>query len=113
MSRARFGGRLFKAFGLVAMVGVLGLGALLGLLWLEHRTEVTLPVPTGPFAVGRMTDVWFDDAHPDTLAAVPGSKRELFVWIWYPSDARQSAAVLDDYFPAPLRTAIERIRGPL
>jgi len=58
--------------------------AALAALWLEHRTEVTLPVPTGPYAVGRVTYVW-TDATPDTLAPVPGTRRELMVWIWYPT----------------------------
>jgi len=90
------------------MLGVLGVGALFGSLWLEHRTEVTLPTPTGPFAVGRATYAWTDDAHADTLAPVPGTKRELIVWIWYPSAPGRSAAKSADYLPAPWRTAMER-----
>jgi hypothetical protein len=35
------------------MSGVLGIAVLLGSLWLERRTEITLPTPTGSFAVGR------------------------------------------------------------
>ena len=33
-----------------------------GALWLEHRTEITLPTPTGSFAVGRAIYDWTDDA---------------------------------------------------
>lgn len=87
------------------MVGVLGILALLRSLWLEHRTEVTLPTPTGQFAVGRAVYNWADDAHSDTLAPAPGAKRELLVWIWYPSAPGQSAAVIDDYIPDPMRAA--------
>ena len=93
---------------MLATLGVLGVGALFGSLWLEHRTEVTLPTPTGPFAVGRATYAWADDAHADTLAPVPGTRRELVVWIWYPSAPGQSAAKIADYLPAPWRTALER-----
>lgn len=90
------------------MLGVLGIGASLGSLWLEHRTEVTLPTPTGPFAVGRATYAWADDVSSDTLAPVAGTRRELVGWIWYPSAAGPSAAMMDDYLPAPWRTAFER-----
>jgi dienelactone hydrolase len=88
----------------LAMLGVLGAGVLPGALWLEHGTEITLPAPTGPFAVGRAIYDWTDDAKPDTLAPVAGTKRELLVWIWYPSAAGQAVA-MDDYVPAQMRAA--------
>jgi len=85
------------------MLGVLGVAGLVGLLWLEHATEVTLPTPTGPFAVGRVIYAWADDAQFDPLAPVAGTKRELLVWIWYPAAVGQSGAVVDDYVPASVR----------
>jgi predicted dienelactone hydrolase len=88
----------------LAVLGVLGVAALLGSLWLEHRTAVTLPTPTGTFAVGRALYDWADDETLDTLAPVMGTKRELLVWIWYPSADGQSAA-MDDYAPAQMRPA--------
>jgi dienelactone hydrolase len=91
--------RLLKG---VALLGVLGVAALLGALWLEHRTVVTLPAPTGQFAVGRALFDWVDDQTVDTLAPAPGTRRELLVWIWYPAAASQSEA-FDDYVPASLR----------
>ena len=103
---------LIKVIAVVAMLGVLGIAVLLGSLWLEHRTEVTLPTPTGPFAVGRTTHAWTDDANLDELAPVAGTNRELLVWIWYPAAAGPSTA-MDDYLPAPLRAAVERDRGAL
>ena len=105
MSKTRLALRVFKGFAVLALLGVLGVSVLLGSLWLERRTEVTLPTPTGPFAVGRATYAWADDAHSDPLAPVPGTKRELLVWIWYPSAPGQSAAMMDDYLPAPMRAA--------
>src|SRR5256886_7534683 len=104
---------IFKGFVVLAMLGVLGIAALLGSLWLERRTEIALPTPTGPFAVGRAIYDWTDDTKLDTLAPVPGTKRELLVWIWYPSAAGQSAAMTDDYVPAPLRAEIKRARSGL
>ena len=102
--QTRLARRIRRGFAVLAMLGVLGVGALLGALWLEHRTGLTLPTPTGSFAVGRAIYDWADDVHLDKLAPVPGTKRELLVWIWYPSAPRQSVAV-EDYVPAQLRAA--------
>ncbi|MGA8027451.1 MAG: hypothetical protein WB992_09910 [Bryobacteraceae bacterium] len=102
---------LIKGFAALATLAVSGVAALLAVLWMEHRTGVTLPAPTGSFAVGRAIYVWADDV-PDPLAPVPGTKRELVAWIWYPAVAR-SAATMDDYLPTPWRTALDRLRGPL
>lgn len=104
VKQRRLARRLFKGLVVLAMLGVLGVTALLGSLWLEHRTAVTLPTPTGTFAVGRAVYDWADNEKLDTLAPVPGTKRELLVWIWYPSSAGQSAA-MDDYVPAQMRAA--------
>ena len=101
-----------RSFKILAVSGVLGAGALMGALWLEHRIAVTLPTPTGPYAVGRAIYDWTDDANLDTLAPVPGTKRELLVWIWYPSAAGQSAA-MDDYVPRQMREAAGFFGGPM
>lgn len=45
--------------------------------------ELSLPTPTGLFVVGRTIYDWIDDVHGDAMAPVPGTKRELLVWIWY------------------------------
>jgi pimeloyl-ACP methyl ester carboxylesterase len=111
MKRPGLARRIFKGFAVLAMLGVLGIAALLGSLWLERRTEIALPTPTGPFAVGRATFDWTDDTKLDTLAPVPGTKRELLVWMWYPSAVLRSMAV-DDYLPAPMRAAAEPAGGP-
>jgi predicted dienelactone hydrolase len=104
--------RIFKGFAVLAMLAVLGVAVLLGSLWLERRTEITLPKPTGAFAVGRSIYDWTDDAKLDALAPVSGTKRELLVWIWYPSAARQSVA-MDDYLPAQVRAPAHPASGPL
>jgi len=94
----RLARRILKGAAVLAVLGVFAIAALLGSLWLEQRTEITLPPPTGPFAVGRAIYDWTDDAKQDTLAPVPGTKRELLVWIWYPSAAGQAVG-MDDYVP--------------
>jgi predicted dienelactone hydrolase len=112
IQQQRLARRIFKGFVILAVLGVLGLAAFFASLWLEHRTAVTLPAPTGTFLVGRVTYDWADSSRLDTLAPVPGAKRELLVSIWYPSAAGPSLA-LDDYVPTAVRTEVERDRGVL
>ncbi len=97
----------------VALFAVAGIAAFLGLLWLDHNRETTLPTPTGPFVVGRTTYLWSDAAQAELLAPQPGSKRELLAWIWYPAAPPQLSQTVDDYLPAPWRTALGRQLGPL
>src|ERR1700674_5605922 len=97
----------------VALFAVVAIAFLLGLMWLDHNRETTLPTPTGPFAVGRTTYVWSDPAHLDRTAPPPGTKRELLAWIWFPAAPRQQSQAFDDYLPAPWRTALERQSGAL
>ena len=94
--------RLLQGFAVLAALGALGIASLFAFLWLEHRSAVTLPTPTGSFPVGRAIQDWTDSATLDTLAPAAGTKRELLVWIWYPSAAGKSAAV-DEYLPTRLR----------
>ena len=95
----------------MAILGGAGVATLFVSLWFEHRTPVTLPAPTGPFAVGRELYDWTDGRSLDTLAPSPGTKRELLVWIWYPADGK--SVEVNDYLPAPLRRAVERDLGAL
>ena len=97
----------------VVLFVVAGFAVSLGLLWLDHKRETTLPTPTGPFVVGRMTQVWSDAAQADVSAPQPGTKRQLIAWIWYPAVPQQRAETGNDYLPAPWRTAVEHQRGAL
>jgi dienelactone hydrolase len=105
--------RAIKIVVVVALFAVVAIAFLLGLMWLDHNRETTLPTPTGPFAVGRTTYVWSDPAHLDPTAPQPGTKRELLAWIWFPAAPRQASQTFDDYLPAPWRTALERQSGAL
>jgi predicted dienelactone hydrolase len=94
--------RFVKDFAISVTLCVLGAGTMFGLLWREHTSDLTLPPPTGPFAVGRTIYDWTDDAPAETPAPTSRSKRELLVWIWYPTAPADSVAV-SDYIPAELQ----------
>jgi predicted dienelactone hydrolase len=101
-----------RGLAALAMLAVGGVILLLAVLWWEHKTEITLPKPTGHFAVGRTTYTWVNNAEPDELARSPGTKREVLVWIWYPSTAPTSTAQAE-YLPAPWRLALVQHSGVL
>jgi predicted dienelactone hydrolase len=107
-----FAKRLIKSLAALAIFAVVGLMMLLVLLWREHKTEIALPEPTGHFAVGRTTYVWVNNAETDELAPPLGAKREVVVWIWYPTAAAISAAAVE-YLPAPWRLALAQHSGVL
>ena len=98
-----------KACGLVAVVGV---AALLGLLRLEHGTEIALPAPTGPFPVGRASYVWMNDEQPGDPGPAHEIRNERVVWIWYPA-APAPGSTPSEYLPAPWRAALRQYEGPL
>ena len=112
MKRRRGLRAIFKGLAVVAAgATVFAVSAFLVALWLEHRTPLDLPTPTGPFAVGRVVYDWSGDA-VDQSAPASGTKRELLVWIWYPA-ARGPAAAPGEYLPAALRSRFEATRGIL
>jgi len=108
---ARLLKRLLKGIAVLALFAVVGLLMLFALLWREHKTEITLPAPTGHFPVGRTTYNWVNTAETDELAPSSGAKREVVVWIWYPATATSAAAV--EYLPAPWRLADTQYSGVL
>ncbi|MFD2082447.1 Platelet-activating factor acetylhydrolase, isoform II [Actinopolymorpha cephalotaxi] len=58
--------------------------AYVGYVAVRGARPVTLPAPTGRYAVGRVTYDWTDAGRADPLAPHPGAARELSVWLWYP-----------------------------
>jgi len=111
-AKPRLGRRIFRAIAVLAAVGAIAMILLFCALWIEHRRGLTLPNPTGQFAVGRVIYDWTDDGTVDTLAPIPGTKRELLVWIWYPAQPQQSP-LTSEYVPAALAAAVERDSGVL
>ena len=63
------------------------------------RQSVELPPPTGTFSVGRTTFHWVDSARQEILSADPAARRELVVYLWYPSRATRGepAPYLPDF----------------
>lgn len=112
MTPLRIALRIFKGIAALGALGLLAVALLFAALWFEHRAPLTLPAPTGPFAVGRSTFDWIDEATVDSLAPVPGAKRELLVWIWFPSTA-QSLEAISDYVPAELRRKADSATTPM
>jgi predicted dienelactone hydrolase len=103
---------LVRSAAAIALFAVVGLAVLLALLWREHKTEITLPAPTGHFPVGRTMYTWTNSAETNEVAPSAGTKPEVVVWIWYPSEARVSAATAE-YLPAPWRLALAQHSGVL
>jgi hypothetical protein len=108
----RLSKRLAKSFAALALLAVVGGMVLLGLLWREHNQEITLPVPTGHFAVGRTTYTWVNNDETDELAPSGRAKREVVAWMWYPS-AAATTATPTEYLPAPWRKALADSSGVL
>jgi hypothetical protein len=44
----------------------------------------TLPMPSGPFGIGRIGYEWIDTSRPDTYSANPDTHRDLMVYLSYP-----------------------------
>ena len=60
----------------------------------------TLPMPTGPHPVGRVSFDWVDSARFDIYAGNPEARRELVVFVWYPASP-QPTAEFALYLPLP------------
>jgi predicted dienelactone hydrolase len=95
-----FAGKVVASLILLALAGV---AVLFFLIRHEHNSALTLPEPTGNFAVGRSTFRWSDPSARDELSPV-GAKREVMVWIWYPA-ARSASAEPAPYIPVAWRSA--------
>ena len=57
-----------------------------------------LPVPSGPFGIGRVGYDWADPSRPDQYSSDPKAHRKLMVYFWYPT-SEKSADVKGPYLP--------------
>lgn len=94
----------------------LAIPALIGIIILvflvERHSRISLPEPTGDFGVGRITYEWTDTTRIDSLALEDGSRRELFLWVWYPA-SKSSSKAHGEYLPAEWRDAVKSQQGVL
>ena len=108
--RLRKAARLFIRLAIVACgIAIAAVAALLLLMWREHKTAITLPSPTGSFAVGRMTFAWADQSTINESAQSPEGRR-VFVWIWYPAIGGNND-VSAPYLPSAWRAALASRQG--
>ena len=116
MSKTR-AAKLFIGFGKVVagllLLGILAIATLLIALRIDHTRETELPTPTGPFVVGRTTLLWSDDAQQELMAPLPGMKRVVVAWVWYPASPQPAASSTAEYLPGPWLSAVEKQRGTL
>lgn len=101
--------RWLVVLGFAALSGIL---LLIGLLWLDHRRETTLPPPSGAFAIGRTLQAW-KIAPRDSTDPESGTHRTLLAWIWYPARSPQQSQQTSRYLPEPWRRAVEHHAGVL
>ena len=47
--------------------------------------------PSGPYAIGTLTNHWVDASRAEAFAADPKERRQLMVQVWYPAQANPSA----------------------
>jgi dienelactone hydrolase len=58
----------------------------------------SLPLPAGPFGIGRVGYDWTDDSRQEDESADPKGRRELMVYFWYPA-AKKSVETRGAYIP--------------
>lgn len=79
-----------------------------------------LPAPSGPYSVGRTTLHWIDAARNERNTPGQPQKRELLVYVWYPSahggakaDYLPDAAVVADQLPKGATETIAHLDLPV
>ena len=90
----------------IALLGcVLSSGAIYGQATANTSTTAhtvavpQLPIPSGPFGIGRVGYDWTDNARPDRYSKDPQAHRELMVYLWYPT-SQKAAETKGTYLPA-------------
>ncbi len=103
--------KLAKGLGIlfVALIAVVAVG--LGASGIARVQTRQLAAPTGASAVGRIQLALTDSARVDPLAT-DGRKRELAVWIWYPT-AKGNSAPTAPYLPKVWADAANGANGPI
>src|ERR1700740_2291217 len=58
-----------------------------------------IPIPSGPFGIGRVGYDWTDESRPDRYSTEQQAHRELMVYVWYPT-SQKDAETTGAYLPA-------------
>ena len=58
-----------------------------------------LPLPAGPFGIGRFGFDWVDSSRPDRYASDAHAHRELMVYLWYPTGQKTTPSAHGIYLP--------------
>lgn len=96
----------------LAAITTVALLAAMTALAIERSRPLTLPSPTGRFAVGRMIGDWKDSAQSDSAAPpAAGAHRELLVWIWYPVSSTLRS-LTEPHEPPELKSSRDARRVP-
>lgn len=82
-----------------ALVSFLLLTVLLRANMAASGTSRTLPNPSGNFGVSRLACDWVDVSRPETAINDPNARRELMVYLWYPTDKKHSSDIRAQYLP--------------
>jgi hypothetical protein len=77
---------------------------------LAQTVTVTMPTSTGDYPVGRTIYEWTDSTRPERYSDDPDAKRELSVWVWYPT-APSADAQPDAYLPGLLGDVVSQQFG--
>ncbi len=77
----------------IAWIGLL----LLLFFPLSIYSQLELPAPSGPYAVGRKSFTWVDASRPEVLTENPNDSREVVALVWYPAEPGTGVNV--GYFP--------------
>jgi predicted dienelactone hydrolase len=75
-------------------------------LFIEAKT-VTLPRPTGTYAVSRRSVRWVDASRDEVMVPRHNQKREVVVWFWYPATNTPGAK------PAPFIDQLDQLARAL
>jgi hypothetical protein len=62
------------------------------------NAEAPLPMPTGRYSIGRIAFHWVDETRPEQETLSPEDRRELLVYVFYPTETPK-AAVAAPYIP--------------
>ena len=70
---------------------------MLVLLSLSTAFQLSIPAPTGAYAVGQTTLNWIDSSRPENITKNPDDVREVVALVWYPAEKRSGTE--SPYFP--------------